>query len=387
MNWFVSAYEYLLQACGAEGIVLLCLLVILFFIQLRYWVGLYGRIPAYRDSNRNPDARPSVSVILIFHQPDFDYIENVLPVLLGQDYDNFEVIITDISGDVEFGDALNLIAENNPRFSVTTMVNNPRFPISDKMALNVAIKTAKYDNIITTTNGSCPVSEQWVARMARGFAGADVVIGYCGMEQGNGFTNRIIRTGNVGLATRWLSSAMRGKPYRGTIHNLGFTKKLYFDNGGFNHLNLNIGEDDLFVQKLIANAQAAVVVSSNSLVRQKSWGGLSWWYADRKLYSNTFRYYPPKVKRYIGIELWSRFLFLAAAITAVVMLPFEFKLGVAGLFLLRLMLVIFEMRRISIRLSESGIVRTVAIYDIVSPFYEAFMSLDRRMRRSPGLWR
>lgn len=389
MNWLISAYEYIVQACGTWGVLLLVLLLILFFVQLRYWVWLYGRIPAYRDSTRTSDseARPAVSVILVFHQSDFDYIENVLPVILSQEYDDFEVVVTDISGDADFSDALGLIAEHNPRFVVTTMVNNVRFPISDKMALNVAIKSSRFENIIMTTPDSRPVSEQWIARMARGFTGADIIIGYCGMEQGKGFANKMIRTARVGHSMRWLCAAMRGKAYSGTIHNIGFTKKLYFDNGGFNHLNLNIGVDDLFVQKMIVNAQAAVVVSSNSIVRQRLWGGLGLWYAVRKLYSNAFRYYPPRVKRYVGTELWSRFLFFAVTVAAMVVLPLEFKLFAAGVFVLRLLMVIFEMRRISIRLSERGILSVVIIYDIVSPFYEAYMAIERRLRRSPGLWR
>ena len=50
---------------------------------------------------------------------------------------------------------------------------------------------------------------------------------------------------------------------------------------------MNIGMDDLFVQKLAAGARTATIVSANSLVRQKIWGGLRWWYADRRLQSNT----------------------------------------------------------------------------------------------------
>ena len=59
---------------------------------------------------------------------------------MGQEYDDFEIIVTDLSGDVEFGEALAVIAEHNPRFNVTRMVRDARFPISDKMAFNVAIK-------------------------------------------------------------------------------------------------------------------------------------------------------------------------------------------------------------------------------------------------------
>lgn len=388
MEQLISAYDYMWQACGVWGITTLACLIVLFFIQLMYWVGLYGRIPSYRDSNRDPDSRPPVSVVVVFRKPDFDFIENTLPALFTQDYDRFEIMAIDLSGDADFSDAVKILSENNARFFVTKMVNNPRFPISNKMAWNVAIKSASYENIIITMSDSRPVSDQWLARMGMAFSGADVVIGYCGMESAPGFVNRMIRMDRVGVAVRWLSAAMRGKPYRGMIQNIGFTKKIYFENGGFNHLNFNIGEDDLFIQKLMNGAvTAAVVVSPNSLVRQTVWGGAGWWFSDRKLYSSTFRYYPAKVKRYIGIELWSRFLFFATVAASIVMLPLELKIFAGAMFVIRLSLVLFEIRRISLRLSEEGIVRVAAIYDLCSPFYEAMLAVSRRLKRAPGLWR
>lgn len=263
-----------------------------------------------------------------------------------------------------------------------------RFPISDKMAFNVAIKAARYDNILLTTVDSRPASLQWIARMARGFDGAGIVIGYCGMEGASAFSSRLIRLDNAARAIRWLSAAMHGKPYRGTLQNIGFTKALYFGNGGFNYLNMNIGEDDLFIQKLLeTGTAAAVIVSSNSTVRQKIWGGTGWWYADRCMRSNAFRHYPAKVKTFVAAELWSRALFFAAAAAAVVLFPPELKLFAAGLLLIRFGLILFEMRRITRRLSEKGLMRAVPLYDLCSPLYEAWMAADRKFRRSPGLWR
>ncbi len=178
-----SAYDYLLEACGPWGIALLAVTILLFFIQFRYWVGYYGRIPSYRNAPRG-ETRPPVSVALVVHQPDYDFLENGLPALLEQEYEAFEIIVADLSGDVEFGEALAVIAEHNPRFNVTRMVRDARFPISDKMAFNVAIKAARYDNLLLTTVDSRPASRQWIARMARGFEDAQIVIGYCGMEGG-----------------------------------------------------------------------------------------------------------------------------------------------------------------------------------------------------------
>lgn len=382
-----SAYDYLLEACGPWGIALLAVTILLFFIQFRYWVGYYGRIPSYRNAPRG-ETRPPVSVALVVHQPDYDFLENGLPALLEQEYEAFEIIVADLSGDVEFGEALAVIAEHNPRFNVTRMVRDARFPISDKMAFNVAIKAARYDNLLLTTVDSRPASRQWIARMARGFEDAQIVIGYCGMEGGpRPAASRMIRLDNVARAIRWLSAAMHGKPYRGTIQNIGFTKALYFGNGGFNYLNMNIGEDDLFIQKLLGSGRAAVIVSAHSAVRQKIWGGTGWWYADRCMRSNAFRYYPPRVRFFIATELWSRALFFAAVTAAAVLLPPELGLFAVGLLLLRFGLLLFEMRRITRRLSEKGVMRAVPLHDLCAPLFEAWMAVDRKFRRSPGLWR
>lgn len=386
MEGLLSAFEYLLVACGTWGVALLVCLIVFFFMQLWYWLVRYGRVPSYRNTHRSEE-HPPVSVVVILHAVDYNFLEETLPVLMGQECEKFELVVADLSGDVEFGEALTLLADNNPKFSVTRMVRDSRFPISNKMALNVAIKAAAYENIIITTVESCPVSDQWLARMARGFADNEIVIGYCGMEQSTGFANRMIRIDRAGSAMRWIAAAMRGKPYRGTIHNIGFTKRLYFENGGFNYLNMNMGEDDLFMQKLLATASASVVVSQNSLVRQKVWGGLRWWYTLRKFYSNSFRYYPNDVKRYIGTELQSRFLFFVLVVISVVLLPLEVKLFALSLLLVRFLIILFEMRRILLRLSEKGLMKVVLLYDIVTPFYEAWMAVARSLRPSPGLWR
>lgn len=386
MEQLSQAYALLLELCGPWGIALLTAIILLFIIQCGYWAGYYGRIPSYRNASSD-GSRPAVSVVLVVREVDYNFIEETLPLLLTQQYDRYEVVITELSGDVEFGESLAVIAEHNPRLTVTRMVRDPRFPISDKMALNVAIKTARHENILITTSDCRPASAQWVARMARGFERADLVIGYCGMEGGDRFSDRIIRLGRVGQAARWIGAAMHGKPYRGMIQNLGLTKTIYFANNGFNHLNMNIGMDDLFVQKLAAGARTATVVSANSLVRQKIWGGLRWWYADRRLQSNTFRFYPLGVRFRIGVELWSRALFLPAVVVAIVLLPLEIKIFAAVLWLIRLLLVMFELRRITLRLCERGVMRVAPLYDLCSPYYEAWMALSRTLKRSPGVWR
>ena len=385
MERLSSAYAYLWETCGPWGIALLACMIILFFVQFWYWVGYYGRIPSYRNA-RAGDARPPVSVALVVHEPDYDFLENGLPVLLGQEYDDFEIIVTDLSGDVEFGEALAVIAEHNPRFNVTRMVRDARFPISDKMAFNVAIKAARYDNILLTTVDSRPASLQWIARMARGFDGAGIVIGYCGMEGASAFSSRLIRLDNAARAIRWLSAAMHGKPYRGTLQNIGFTKALYFGNGGFNYLNMNIGEDDLFMQKVMTRDNVSVILSPRASLREKTWGGMGWWMSQLRYYGSAFRFYPQTVRNYIQWELGSRSLFFLTVVCAAAVMPFEFKIAALALLVIRFLIVAIEVRRIARRLGESGMMGRYFVYDLLSPLWALALSV-MLMRKDDRVWR
>ena len=388
MERFLSIFEHLYVSYGIAGVILMAVATATFVIQFYCWAVRYGRIPAYRGASaptENP--KPSISAVMICRGNDSDFLEHRLPAMLGQEYENFEIIVADLTGDADFDAALTLIADNNPRFKFVHIVRDNRFPISDKMALNMAIKAATYDNILLTVPDAIPNSPQWLARMARGFATGDIVIGYCGMADGRTFADKLIRIDNIGQTIRWLGAAVNKHPYRGTIQNLGFSKKLYFDNGGFNYLNMNIGIEDLFLQKIIPQATVSIVVSPKSIVRQKIWGGIKWWYTLRRLKSFSFRHYPRRVKLSTRTELTSRLLFFGTAAALLSCASAEIKIYAGIMLLMRYAIVMFEMHRIAKRLGEKGLWFAATIYDLLAPLYEMCLSADRLFRHSPSLWR
>ena len=374
--------------CNAYGIAGLGVMVAgaaAFLVQLHYWVVRCGRIPTYRD-NSTAAGEPSVSVAIICRGNDADFLERRLPAMLKQEYDAFEIIVADITGDADFADALARIADHTQHLRVVHLVRDRRFPISDKQAFNMAIKAAACDNILLTTPDTMPDSPQWLARMARGFDSGDVVLGYCGMA-GNTLADKLIRIDNVGLTTRWLSAAVNRHPYRGTIQNIGFSKKLYFDNAGFNHLNMNIGIEDLFIQKLLPQATVSIVVTPHSIVRQKIWGGVGWWYALRRTNSFCFKHYPRRIKCSIRSELISRTVFFAAAAVLLALAPIGIKICTGTLLFVRFGVVMFEQHHIAKRLGEKGLWAVAIAYDLLAPLYETCMAADRCFRHTPNLWR
>ncbi len=375
-----------IEGLGPWGIALLSAAVIIFAVQMWYYTARYGRIMKYAG-RMDSATKPPLSVITVIAEADYGYMEETLPLILAQDYGDFEVVLVDLSGDADFSEALSVKAKADGRISITRLSVNPQFPISNKMALNMGIKAARNEHLIFTTPDSYPCSSAWLPLMAAAFDEADIVLGYCGMEVGRTTCNRIIRASITACAARWISAALRGKPYRGAIRNMAFTKGVYFDNNGFNHLNLNIGEDDLFIQQIVSENRTAVVLEPDSFVRRKQWGGRKWWWRERLLTSNAFRFYTADVRRYISAELWFRTLFFACIVIMAILMPFEIKVFAATLLCIRFGTILAQTVRISRRLCEPALWIVLPIYDLCSPLYEAILAVTRRMRRTPGLWR
>ena len=163
--------------------------------------------------------------------------------------------------------------------------------------------------------------------MAKGFMRGEIVVGYCGVERGKGFSNYMMRAWRMMHSADWIARAVRRRAYRGTLHNYGFTKSLYFGANGFSHLNMNIGEDDLFMQRVMSRDNVSVILSPRASLREKMWGGMGWWMSQLRYFGSAFRFYPRAVKTFVRWEIGSRVLFFATVVCALAVMPPEYKLA------------------------------------------------------------
>ena len=174
------------------------------------------------------------------------------------------------------------------------------------MALNVGIKSAHYECMVFTSTDAVPQTDRWLSLMAKGFMRGEIVVGYCGVERGKGFSNYMMRAWRMMHSADWIARAVRRRAYRGTLHNYGFTKSLYFGANGFSHLNMNIGEDDLFMQRVMTRDNVSVILSPRASLREKMWGGMGWWMSQLRYFGSAFRFYPRAVKTFVRWEIGSR---------------------------------------------------------------------------------
>lgn len=381
-------FDSLLVCYGQEGIALAGTMLILLGIQLYYYIFVYGRIASYKN-NRRPvvlDSEPPVSVIVPLFSEDYAFVEERLPLLLAQNYRNFEVVLVYVGQDTDFYADLERLRQSFPQICTTRIHLDPRFPISRKMALNVGIKSAHYECMVFTSTDAAPRTDRWLSLMAKGFMRGDIVVGYCGIEPAKGLGNYLMRTGRMMRSAAWIARAVRRRPYRGILHNLGFTKKIYFGANGFSHLNMNIGEDDLFMQKVMTPDNVSVILSPKASLYEKAWGGMGWWLSRMRYYGSAFRFYPQEVRTYVRWEPGSRVLFFLCVACALAFMPLEYKLAAGLLLLIRYTVVAAEVRRIARRLGEARITGRYFLYDLLGPLWNAAVRISL-LRKDERVWR
>jgi cellulose synthase/poly-beta-1,6-N-acetylglucosamine synthase-like glycosyltransferase len=206
----MQLFEQILSCYGWEGAALAGATLLMLGVQLYYYIFVYGRIPGYKN-NRRPqtmDREPPVSVVVPLFSEDYSFVEERLPLILAQNYPDFEVVIVYVGHDSDFYEDLVRLKQSFPQITTTKIHLDPRFPISRKMALNVGIKSAHYECMVFTSTDAVPQTDRWLSLMAKGFMRGEIVVGYCGVERGKGFSNYMMRAWRMMHSADWIARAV-----------------------------------------------------------------------------------------------------------------------------------------------------------------------------------
>lgn len=366
-----------------------CVWVIIFIYQLYYYIFVIGRVGRYKGNNDSNSTNQPISIVVVVNN-NRELIEKNLPLLLAQDYSAFEVVVVANDCDEDVIVLLDSVKNSYSNFKYTGIKADRHFRHTPKLFANLGLKAASYENILFTDFESYPVSKNWLSQMAAGFDRGDVVIGYSGLERKKGAANSFMRCTKFMVSMRYLSSALAGRTYKGTQQNIGYKKELYFENNGFTHLRLNVGLDDLFIQKIARKDNTTVVINHSGFVRERQCGGLRWWRGTRMCNTYTFQFYPKRVKFKIFTELLCRFLFFLITFALIAWGALEQNILVFSaailLLVLRLITVLIVIFKCSKRVGDRGLINFYFIYDFISPLSECFLSIKRRLKPVNGLW-
>ena len=381
-------FNDILQHYSWQGTTLVLLTVTLFFIQLYYYAIAYNRIIGFRLLRAREKRRdnPPVSVIVPMRGESERFLVDELPALLHQDYAHYEVVVVYIGGDSDYYDELQRIRDNHSYMRLTKMGGNERLYISTKQALNVGIKSAQYDCLLFTIPNATPISSDWVATMAKGFERGSVVIAPAVPNfEGKSLSTYLMRLIEFNMMRNAMARAVVGKPYYAPRSNYGFDRSLYERTRGYNHLKIDIGENDLYIQSITRPQRCAVMLSPKALVYEERPSTWNEWLDVVRYNRSTGSYYPIFIKTFESWETGSRALFFLATLAALILLPLELKIFALGLALLRYIIVVFSTRKTAQKLGERGIILKYWMYDLLGPAIDYIINL-KRSNNSPKAW-
>ena len=317
----------------------------LFLIQIIYYLCLYNRIHARSRAVKQGDTHftqelPPISVIICAREESENLRRN-LGAVLEQDYPQFEVIVINDGNTDESEDYLTILEEKYPHLYHSFVPDSSRYISRKKLAVTLGIKASKYEWLVFTNANCMPQSNQWLRLMARNFTSrTQVVLGYSGYERGKGWLHKRASFDSLFTSLRYLGFALAGSPYMGIGRNLAYRKELFYQQKGFSaHLNLQRGDDDLFINHVATPENTRVETDANAIVRMQPLLRAKDWKEEKIGYASTARLYHGMQRWLAGFETLTRLAFHASWIAAMVIGILHFHWLAAGvaflLFLLR----------------------------------------------------
>lgn len=189
-----------------------------------------------------------VSVVVCAHD-EAENLRELIPLLLSQDYLEFEVIIVnDRSNDSTF-DYLLEETKHHPRLRMVNVKDTPERVNGKKYGITLGIKAAAHEWILLTDADCRPAGDQWIRSMSRHFTDENqFVLGFSPYMRRPGILNLFIRFETILTAIQYFAFGWMKNPYMGVGRNLAYRKSLFLQHKGFNNfLHVTGGDDDLFV--------------------------------------------------------------------------------------------------------------------------------------------
>ncbi|MFZ4401364.1 MAG: glycosyltransferase [Bacteroidales bacterium] len=354
------------------------------FIQLLYFWGIFSRLAFYKPKNQA--RKPQAVSVVICAKNEYHNLKENLPLILEQDYPDFEVIVVNDVSDDETYFLLKILSDKYPHLKIVNFVDNVNFFSGKKFPLTIGIKSAKNDIVLLTDADCKPQSMKWLEQMQEQFhSGTEIVLGYGKYKQESGLLNKIIRFDTLHIAIQYLSMALFGKPYMGVGRNLAYRKNLFYRQNGFiNHYKVKSGDDDLFVNAAASKQNTKIMISSDTHTISDAKKSLSSWITQKRRHLTSGKFYKTSTKLWLSIFSISQ---LAFFITFAALMVTNYNLMIVpALFLLRLTTQLIIYKRCMLKLNENHFLLLVPFFEVFFIIFNPIIVLSNMISK-PDKWK
>lgn len=287
-------------------------------VQIAYTALIHGRFAFYNPKRRPVEEHQPPVTVIIAARNESDNLFHNLPLILQQNYPEFEVIVVNHQSIDESYHILNAFKMQYPNLRVVEVERSRHLAAGKKLPLTLGIKAAKYEHFIFTDADCQPAGNLWLSGMVSKFSEKkEIVIGYGPYIAEKGLLNKIIRFDTAFIAMNYFSFALSRMPYMAVGRNLAYTRSSFDAVSGFkSHYAVSSGDDDLFIQEAARKRNYAIQIDPKTYCYSKAKTTWQSWRQQKARHYSTSAHYNVIKKAMLGIYpltllmLWISFVIL-----------------------------------------------------------------------------
>ena len=270
--------------------ILLGFLFAAFLIQLFYQLYFFVRIALWKHRELGVQT-PPISIVICAKNEE-ENLRKLIPVLMDQDYPEFEVVIVNDNSWDDTEDILKAFQISYPNLHCIHLNEEKQMMMGKKFALTLGIKGAKHEQLVLSDADCIPSSNKWLRYMVNEAEEKDIRLGFSPYKKTNGLLNAMIRFDAFQTGLTYLSFAAAGTPYMGVGRNLSYTKSLFFAKGGFKrHYHIISGDDDLFIKENANKSNTGIVFHPDAQTISTPKDSWKAWWAQKRRHLTTAPHY------------------------------------------------------------------------------------------------
>lgn len=284
-----------------QGIVMIAFVSIVIF-QLLYLFIFQLRLLFHKGKEIIKSDLPSISVIICARNEEDNLFKN-LPLILNQEYPNFEVIVVNDQSQDGSMHIIKAYKNDYPFIKYIELEKNKHRQFGKKLPLTVGINGASNELIVVTDADCVPNSKTWLQHIAKNYQGKkEIVLGFSPYVKTEGFLNKIIRFDTSVIAITYMSYAKTALAYMGVGRNMAYSKAKFLSVEGFKkHYHIASGDDDLFIKDAATRKNVAIELNPDSFVYTTPETTWTKWINQKQRHFTTSPEYKLINKLFLGI--------------------------------------------------------------------------------------
>ncbi|MBR2772911.1 MAG: glycosyltransferase [Bacteroidales bacterium] len=372
--------------------ILLIVFGVCLVIQLLFHWAQFSKVAFYkRNARPKLDEELEPASIVLCARDAYEYLTELIPVLLNQDYPDFEIVVVNDCSDDETEEYLKDLERREPRVKPVQLKQHLNFFNGKKFPLSMGIKSAQNDLIVLTDFNCMPVNDQWLRSVVNRYNHqTEIVIGYSPYVQKKGSLNHLMRFDALQNGLLYLSAALNHHAYMGIGKNLSYRKELFFRNKGFiSHYTTAVGEDDLFINKVSTKKNTEVLIDAENAILTTPTSSFKLWMRQKSSRYSTVSKYDGRSRLMLSLFYGSQLLFYVSFITLIALCAKPaFVITGGAAFYIPILVFFFLLRfgsqmiiyhKASKRLGEKGLLPGLIVYDFLFAFLSPWLRLMGRM--------